>query len=99
MFGSTSNSVARFEHKNLPCKGKKAGKGCVQGFFFCRLNRKNCNNSSRNCKIQLESLSTEIRKGYGAHGDFYCVCEDGFHEKRIDVKVLSVIAKFTGRGK
>ena len=43
-------------------KGKKAGKGCVQGFFFCRLNRKICNNSSRNCKVQLGSLSTENRK-------------------------------------
>ena len=67
------------------CKGKQAGKGCAQGFFFSRLNRKNCNNSSRNCKVQLESLSTENGK-YGGHGDFYCVCEDGFHEKSIACK-------------
>ena len=50
--------------------------------FFCRLNRKNCNDTGINCKVQLERLSTENGK-HGGHGDFYYVCEDGFHEKSI----------------
>ena len=36
-------------------------------------------------KAQLESLRAENCK-HGGHGDFYCVCEDGFHEKSIACK-------------
>ena len=67
------------------CEGKKTGKGSAESFFFSRLNRENRNNSCRNCKVELKSLSAKNCK-HSSQRDFYCVGDDGFHEKSIACK-------------
>ena len=78
---------------------QEGGQGLCAGVLFLSAEPKDLQQFQP--KLQSPAWEPEHREsqeGYGAHGDFYCVCEDGFHEKSIDVKVLSVIAKFTGRG-